>query len=136
MGNIVSFFVGSTTLYFPWAATIRLVMFPGNCTLFSFLLRRPAAENNVSGKTPVHAEDINIYPNPVSDKLVIVFRQAVPVKKEIQIINASGKTFLLQSIQNNENGSLIFYLSKFSSGIYFIRVNAGKESQVFKIIKL
>ncbi len=90
---------------------------------------------NISRQT-ITSKDVIVYPNPVFDRLVVMFPQSVEAKNEISISDVTGKTYKLKSLQKNADGSFVFKMSNFSKGVYYVKVNSDKNSKVFKIIKL
>jgi hypothetical protein len=73
---------------------------------------------------------INIYPNPVSEKVHINFKEINILK--IEISNTSGKIlFKRNNIQNSE----IIDVSNFKNGLYFIKITSTKGYYIQKFIK-
>jgi hypothetical protein len=58
------------------------------------------------------------------------------VKNEIIISDVMGKKYLLKSVEKNAGGSLIFDLSGFTKGVYYVSISSGNGRKVFKIMKL
>jgi len=76
--------------------------------------------------------DVRIYPNPVTDVFVI----AAPAStfNQYEVYNINGQRILSDSISNN-TGEVEVSLSKFSKGIYMIKLNGVQFSKTYKIIK-
>ena len=85
-------------------------------------------QNNVSS--------LNIYPNPVSDFINIEFFAQNNSSVTFEIVDMSGK-LVYQNIENANLGVNIFKfdLQNLNSGIYALRMIAGKEVNVVKFIK-
>jgi hypothetical protein len=64
--------------------------------------------------------DINIYPNPAKDKINIVGKNI----KKVEIVNLNGQIVKSRTI-NSEN--YIIDVSDLSKGLYFIKINNGRE---------
>ncbi len=75
-------------------------------------------------------ENINIYPNPIKDELIIEIKGN---KEEIDfaIENAIGK----QVYKDQLIEKVIINTSDFNSGMYLVKFNNGKTVQFVKIVK-
>lgn len=78
---------------------------------------------------------INTYPNPVAN--VLVFELAGMHTATINIMDANGKTLLLQDVENNNfNVKHTLDLSLLPPGVYFMKVESGSGKLITrKIIK-
>lgn len=74
-----------------------------------------------------------IYPNPVSDKLNIIFDKSY-TNTNIEIQNSVGQT--VKSINAVNSYNTLIDLSDFERGLYFIRISNGNNLVVKKVIKL
>jgi hypothetical protein len=84
-------------------------------------------------ETSDNSFEIIIYPNPLQNVLNINIKGNLPKgKNKVEIFSLSGVSIYSGEIQNNEN-QLDF--SQFSSGIYFLTLTAGKETDSWKIVK-
>ena len=79
-------------------------------------------ENNIS---------LDIYPNPVNDKLYIVTEEEV---EEVVVYTITGVIVGQQSTVNSQQ-TLTIDLSDLKSGIYFVKINTEKGNIVKRIIK-
>jgi hypothetical protein len=82
-------------------------------------------------KSDVTKCDFNIYPNPVSEKLRIVFSPQQKIENEIEIYNALGalvKTFLTDQF------NVFIDMRDLEKGMYFIKVKQH-SNQIKKFIK-
>lgn len=79
-------------------------------------------------------EDIKVtmYPNPVSDKLTVVTPNAEFDQYTIYTIN--GQVILSEKIENRTS-EIEINVSKFSKGIYLLKLNGDKFSETHKIVK-
>lgn len=70
---------------------------------------------------------IQIYPNPVSDKIFIKSKEPVD---SVKIYNILGKEISVNRLDN-----LTVDVSSLSAGLYLLKLNSGTSEQTFKIIK-
>lgn len=88
---------------------------------------------NVSGIDPIVEEDFNLYPNPVSDYLILNAGENYGENILISIINVAGQ--MLQSKKYSNNGNITIGLEELSNGVYFLRVEDGSKLATKKFIK-
>ena len=74
--------------------------------------------------------ELNIYPNPVSNELIIEINENKSVLN-FEIINSIGSVIYKGNLVNNT----IVQTNNFASGIYLIRFTNGKTSEFKKLIK-
>jgi hypothetical protein len=74
-----------------------------------------------------------LYPNPASSQVTLTFEKALPADAMMTISDVLGKTVLTTRIGNLE--SIHIDLSAFTSGIYFVKVNAEGKSTARKFIR-
>ncbi|MFA8450895.1 MAG: clostripain-related cysteine peptidase [Bacteroidales bacterium] len=79
------------------------------------------SENNIS--------NCNIYPNPTSGNIIIDLDKQDNYK--VSLIDGLGSVKLYQNIENTKSFSLD--LSKYSSGVYFLRISNGQKVWVEKV---
>jgi len=78
-------------------------------------------------------DDISIYPNPVTEELRIT---SYELRVEgIEIFDVFGKKQKAESERQNGENGLAINISHFPTGIYFVRIQTGKEMVIKKIIK-
>ena len=88
---------------------------------------------SIEGTQSVENQMLNVYPNPVSNKLHIELSGTVQVEGMFNILNFEGKTVLSQKISHAGLHTLdISYLPK---GIYLCRYSNASELKTVKIIK-
>ncbi|MDD3003437.1 T9SS type A sorting domain-containing protein [Flavobacterium sp.] len=81
-------------------------------------------------KTSVAIEDLNLYPNPVSNgKIYITSKNAS--SKEITIYDVLGKRVLQTSLNVNNKEVNV---SALNSGVYIIKIQEGDASTTRKLI--
>jgi len=79
---------------------------------------------NISKETSV-----NIFPNPVKNKLILKSKDAV---LKTEIIDITGKIVKVQNIFNDKNE---IDVSKLNPGIYFLRIYTRKMQNILRFIK-
>lgn len=90
------------------------------------------ALNNALSVNSYQNDSINVYPNPVQDKLTIVFSDT----------NISGKLVLFNTIGQQviefevSSANTTVYLDDLASGLYFYQLIAGSKSAEGKLLKL
>jgi len=78
------------------------------------------------------AINVKVYPNPANDKLIIE-SEAFHQNTQLVITDLLGKEILKQNSINSKTETLD--VSTLLPGVYFLRINSGKESGVVKIVK-
>lgn len=76
-------------------------------------------------------DEVKVYPNPTNG----IFNLSIPIfysDTKINIINALGKVIMQQKIEAYNTS---INLTRFSNGIYFIKLTNNKKEQNFKVIK-
>jgi hypothetical protein len=110
-----------------------------NCPGFSFI--EPAADSAqalfdrnfyhfnpiVSGIENIQANNMKVYPNPVSD-LLYLSTSGQPIDN-VFVYDLMGRLVLSQSVNNSSVD-----MSKLSDGVYFVKTDSDSE-QTFKIVK-
>ena len=76
-------------------------------------------------------KEIDIYPNPTSDKIYITSKQSLDA--EYNIYNNLGQEVNKGSVYIN--GQVEINTGSLSMGIYFIKITSGEHSKTFKLIK-
>ena len=88
-------------------------------------------ENIVTG-----AVELNVYPNPVADELIVGFDLQQPTPAILKLFNITGQEVLRYdyvgaSVGNQE---LKLNLSRFNSGIYLLQLQQGRQISQTKVI--
>jgi hypothetical protein len=76
-------------------------------------------------------DDINIYPNPASNKVNIRFYSLPEKGAKILLFNITGKKILTLDVQSNIE---TINIETLQAGIYFIETNIGNKSSKHKLI--
>lgn len=89
--------------------------------------------SSIEGTVSVESQMLNVYPNPVSNKLHIELSGTVQGGGMLSILNFEGKTVLSQQISHAGLHTLdISYMPK---GIYLCRYSNATDLKTVKIIK-
>lgn len=80
------------------------------------------------GKTSL----VNVYPNPVKDRLHININNVSGKLTEARILNTYGQ----QMWQEKVAGSIVIDVTQWASGVYLLQVDDGHDKTTFKIHKL
>lgn len=78
------------------------------------------------------SNNLNIYPNPVKENIVLEFLDIEVNNASIELYNSIGQK--INEIKNI-NKKVLIDLSQYSNGIYFLKVNNNFSQKTFKIIK-
>ena len=76
-----------------------------------------------------------VYPNPTKDLVTINIKNATQLSTDIQIIDAYGKMYRAVG-KKLSDVTLQVDLSRYSSGIYFIRVLVDNEYKIYRVMKM
>ncbi len=84
------------------------------------------AESGISAQSNVKA--LEVFPNPASDHVNVVFEQAKPTNVTIKVISSGGKQ-VYRKDKGFNSGSLTekINLSPFESGVYMLIIQTGKK---------
>ena len=105
----------------------------------STMLTQGFQQGNITVSTAVDemsesAMDVQIYPNPVSNRLNVEFKNMVDQTVQVRLVDLTGKTILTREFYNPSNTQRL-NLNPVNSGTYMLEVNAGQKRKVFKIVK-
>jgi len=88
--------------------------------------------NNISN---VSTEQINLYPNPVSQTLNIKFNQVRTENTSIRIMDVTGRVIMSTSNVNAHDDISTINVSALSAGVYFIGISNAETQQTIKFVK-
>jgi hypothetical protein len=82
-------------------------------------------------------ETVLVHPNPFTDQVNISVTSAENTQMNVIIINLSGKEVgsLRIDVKEGTNTINLNDFEKLNAGVYFLKVNMGNESKMFKILK-
>ncbi|MBE0646918.1 MAG: T9SS type A sorting domain-containing protein [Bacteroidales bacterium] len=96
-----------------------------------WLIQQHTVHTGIQEKTGIHI--VNIYPNPVKDLVTIELRSQYQLKEiTATLFNARGQLLFQEQIRQGKTG---IDLSKFSKGIYLLKINSTNHSEVWRIVK-
>jgi len=121
-GNLICFYMDSLSVFNPNPSYTAGQSYRG-CNLYPCVL--------ISNINELQNPNINIYPCPVKNKLII---ECSRVQKECTLIifNLNGLELMRQQIKDYKKQ---IDISNLASGVYFVKLITDKTSEVRKIIK-
>lgn len=76
---------------------------------------------------------ISVYPNPFSNQINITCNNISEITgKTVKLYDVTGKLFAVQKLQSQKTSIIV---NNLPSGMYFLKIEGGSKSQVFKLIK-
>ena len=94
--------------------------------------------NSTSVDIPLENDfQIDIYPNPFSEKIIIESNFEILYGSKIDILDLSGKVVgtALPTVNSENKATYEWNASSFTRGVYFIKINHGTKVIVKKIVK-
>ncbi len=82
------------------------------------------------------SRSIGVYPNPSTGVIDINFNNEVSGSVEVSIVDVYGKTLFTSQENIKAHDIRTFDLNDFASGIYFVRISFGEETQAIRLIKM
>ena len=86
-----------------------------------------SVDENLSNK-------FKMYPNPTTGEFQITFTSLDTKDLNIEISNIAGQKIFSQSFETANKQTLNFNLNNFANGVYFVKLQLGKELVVKKIV--
>jgi hypothetical protein len=74
---------------------------------------------------------VNVYPNPVKDKLTVSFNNPVSNPASLKLINGYGQVVYQQQL----SGSVQIDMARYAAGMYVLQVDDGLNISTFKVQK-
>lgn len=108
--------------------------FNGSDDLRGLLLTRFTSNTPTSIKTADGQQvAVTLYPNPVSDLLILTFGNAPSaLQGDIHILNVSGQIMYSGPLKG---GQMSIPVNHLAAGVYAVRVTSGTEAQTVKFVK-
>ncbi|MBU0487486.1 MAG: VCBS repeat-containing protein [Bacteroidetes bacterium] len=118
---------------------VTAMVTPGNYYHFTYLVENTPCEDDsamiailIENCTGVEAllpyDEIKVFPNPASDKLIIISGQ----QYQLQIVSMTGQVVFSTQLQNQTNSVNISQLAR---GIYTLRFTSDNQSFIQKLVK-
>src|SRR5690606_23770724 len=80
------------------------------------------------------AGEFLMYPNPASNEVFIQFYNNISSTAEIRINNALGQLVYNSNTQLNAENRVTVNTSSFASGMYFVAIKNGEQTQIKKLL--
>jgi hypothetical protein len=91
-------------------------------------------ESVLSAESDPLINNLNIYPNPTSDRLMVVITNEAVVDLTLEMVAVTGQIVYRNQVNAIYNFGDEIDVSRFPRGIYYLKVNNGKELNVRKVI--
>lgn len=78
-------------------------------------------------------DTFQIYPNPASDKITLIFNENEISNRKIEIVNSLGQT-VYNTNAILKNGTMIISIENYPKGLYFIKLSEGNKIKTLKVI--
>jgi len=82
---------------------------------------------SVTGTDIINKSELKVFPNPVKDVLKISFGNPVKGNLQLEIMNITGKQVLTSLLSGEGFNQTSIDVKSLHSGIYFVRITAGKQ---------
>lgn len=92
-------------------------------------LPTPIAVNVTVGINDLDIASLKLYPNPTDSILNVSYKETID---RIEVYSITGQLLIAQDTYSNEES---IDMSQLSSGTYMIKISAGKNSQILKVIR-
>lgn len=80
-------------------------------------------------------EKVNIIPNPVKDNFTLQLESTKSLKLTLIILDISGKTNAIESIEFSGSHQQSFDISKYASGVYLLKLETEEGQFIKRIVK-
>ena len=90
--------------------------------------------NSVKG-IKLNSNDLNVYPNPFKDHLIITIPEMNSNRSIIQLIDLTGKLIIEKSVMSNEVNITLDGLDNLSKGIYICKIIGSQGYYIQKVMK-
>src|SRR5690606_15766796 len=80
------------------------------------------------------AGEFLMYPNPASNEVFIQFYNNTSSNAEIKINNALGQLVYSSNAQLNADNRTTVNTSRYASGMYFVTIKNGEQTQIKKLL--
>ncbi len=95
--------------------------------------------NQITSIKDVHAEEFafNVYPNPVSDQLVVSWEEKVTGNTlNISVINELGQQVKRKDINGIAISKITISVADLPKGVYYVKLTSGKSTSVKQVVKM
>jgi len=95
--------------------------------LVDYIKAGPAGDITAVDEVVGETFEVNVFPNPTSDVVQFSITSGQTKASSIEIVNQTGQVVFNQAIQNDNSSNLTVDVSSLPAGIYFGRVNFGRN---------
>ena len=78
---------------------------------------------------------MGVYPNPARSKATLFVGTADVSPQDVRLVDINGKVFTGVSVKRSSTQTIELNLAPLLNGIYFVRVNIGGTTKLFKVEK-
>ena len=78
---------------------------------------------------------LTVYPNPAQDRLTVSIAAGTSERVQLDVFGIDGKAIYSQAINAQQAASHTINVSSWQGGMYFVRINNGKETVTTKFTK-
>lgn len=117
---------GSHCIFSKWTSDMS------NCTCTPIVKSARIISNEMT-VNDVTSEEINIYPNPVTDKVIIELGSDYKNVDKIEIFDSEGRLLFNQDCELNSINSI--NTNDFNSGLYIVKISFPHKQVVRKLVK-
>jgi PKD repeat protein len=138
MSYLWSFDDGSTSTvenpahYYPLVGNYNVILKVEKCEISDTSMKVVSVAHGVDGIDITEQINAKIYPNPVTDNLVLEFEN-IQLVENLTLYNVTGE--LLSKIESIRSDRIVMNLNRFENGAYFIRFNIKGKPYEYKVIK-
>lgn len=103
-----------------------------------FVMTQVLVQYNINENTNSvsYLQNINIYPNPLSNKIVLEFNSSISESATLKIINLNGDNVITKDTIINEGfNNFNIDLKDYHSGVYFLNITSANLNIIRTIIK-
>ena len=108
--------------------------YTGNAIVTGCETLRNDIMNAALGVNTIAATDFSVSPNPANNFVVVKWNGNAFADSKIEVFDINGKT-VSTTVKSGNDGATID-LSSVNSGVYFVKITAGNQTAVKKIIRL
>ena len=77
---------------------------------------------------------MELYPNPTKGLSAINYQISAVSDLRVEVLNESGQSVLIKTIQNAQSGTMELDVRNWSNGVYIVNIVAGEQRWVRKLI--
>ncbi len=118
----------------PYLFLTLLLAFGPLCSSFPTAIAKPGVNAQFPGK-PNEDRNLLVYPNPSTGIVHIAINGFEGHKVELRVLNVIGSVIYREAIMElNDRFTKTLDLSKFASGLYYVKLEGDNASQMRKLV--